>query len=71
MKPFFCPLLLVLITVVGTIDDPHARVYVPKKVNNMNVKVFNLVSGEHETKILVQHKFCGCKYKYMQLKVEI
>ena len=50
MKPFLVHLLLVLITVVGTIDDPLARVYVPKKVNNMNVKVFSLVSGEHETK---------------------
>ena len=29
----------------STIDDPYARVSVPYKLKNMNVKVFNLMSG--------------------------
>ena len=28
----------------NTIDDPYARVCVPRKVKNMNVKIFNLMS---------------------------
>ena len=30
----------------NTIDDPNTRAYVPNKVRNMNVKVFNLLSGK-------------------------
>ena len=49
MKLFFILLLLVLICLVG---DPYARVCVPNKVKNMNVKVFNLMSGVNEEKLL-------------------
>ena len=38
----------------NTIDDPHT-IDVPDRVKNMNVKVFNLMPGENETKLLVQH----------------
>ena len=34
---------------------------VPNKVKNMNVKVFNLMSGVSETRFLVQHESCECK----------
>ena len=40
------------------IDDPYARVCVPKKEKNMNVKVFNLMSRVSETRLLVQHEMC-------------
>ena len=40
-----------------TIDDPYARICVPNKVKNMNVKVFNLISRVNETRFLVQHEF--------------
>ena len=40
------------------IDDPYARVCVPKKEENMNVKVFNLMSRVNETRLLVQHEMC-------------
>ena len=39
----------------NTIVDQYARVCVPHKVNNINVEVFNLISGINETRILVQH----------------
>ena len=44
-----------------TIGDPYARVCVPNKVNNMNVKVFILMSVVNETRFLVQHESCECK----------
>ena len=40
----------------NTIDGPHA--YIPNKVKNMNVKVFNLVSRVNETRFTVQQKSC-------------
>ena len=45
----------------NTIDDSQTQVYVPNKVNNMNVKVFNLISRVNETRFLVQYKLCRCK----------
>ena len=39
----------------NTIDDPYARVCVPNKVKNMNVKVLISMSGVNETRFLVQH----------------
>ena len=47
----------------NTIDDPYAQVRVPNNVNNMNVKVFSLMSGVNETIFLVHHQSCGCKCK--------
>ena len=44
----------------NNIGDPYARVSVPDKVQNMNAKVFNLISGVNETRFLVQHK-CECR----------
>ena len=44
----------------NTIDDQYARVSVPNKVKNVNVKVFNLMSGVNE-RFLVQHESCECK----------
>ena len=39
-------------------NDPYARAGVPKKVKNMNVKVFDLMSGVNETRLFVQHELC-------------
>ena len=47
---------------VNTIDDPSVQVCVPSKVKDMNVKVSDLMSGINETKCLVKHKSCECKY---------
>ena len=44
-----------------TIYDPYARVCVPDKVKNINVKVFHPMLKVNETKLLVQHKLCECK----------
>ena len=33
----------------------------PNKVKNMNVKVFNLMSGVNETIFLVQRESCKCR----------
>ena len=63
MKLFFINLRLELISVVEdlTIDDSYARVCVPNKVKNMNVKVSNLMSGVNKIRFLVQHESSECK----------
>ena len=45
----------------NTIDDVYSRGCVPNKIKNMNVKIFNLMSGLNETNFLVQHESCECK----------
>ena len=42
-------------------DDRYARACVLNKVKNMNVKVFNLMSGVNETIFSVRHESCECK----------
>ena len=39
----------------------YDRICVPHKVKNMNVKVFNLISGLNETRTIVQQESCECK----------
>ena len=34
-----------------------------KKIKNMNLKAFNLMSKANETRFLVQHESCECKYR--------
>ena len=46
----------------NTIDNPYDRVRVVNKVKNMNEKVFNLMSGVNEARILVQNESCEWKY---------
>ena len=33
-----------------TISDPYAKLCVPNIIKNMNIKVFNLISGTNETR---------------------
>ena len=42
----------------NTIDNPYSRARVPSKINNMNVKVYNLMSGVNEARCLVQYELC-------------
>ena len=41
-----------------TVDDLNARVCVPNKVINMNVKILSLISVVNEARFLVQHESC-------------
>lgn len=34
------------------------------KVKWMNVKIFNLILGVNETRLLVQHESCECKFEF-------
>ena len=56
--------------ICSNIDDPYARLYIPNKVKNMNVIVFNLMSERNETIFSVcnskqkwKHNVCQCECK--------
>ena len=42
-------------------NDLHAKLCVPDVVNNINVKVFNLMSISNETRHIKWHETCKCK----------
>ena len=45
----------------NTINDPYAKICVPDRVFNRNVKLFNLMSRTNETRDIKKHKTCRCK----------
>ena len=44
----------------NNINDPYARVCVPGTTKNLNVKVFNMISGINETRHIKWHETCKC-----------
>ena len=47
--------------ICNTINDPYAKICVPDKIKNTNVKVFNLMSRSNETRHIKWHKTCKCR----------
>ena len=45
----------------NNINDPHAKICVPDIINNLNVKVFNLMSRTNETTFIKWHETCKCQ----------
>ena len=43
------------------INDPYAKLCIPDVVNNINVKVFNIMSITNETRHIKWHETCKCK----------
>ena len=48
----------------NNINNPCAKLCVPDVVKNLNVKVFNLVSGTNETRRIEWHETCKCKCRF-------
>ena len=45
----------------NTINDPYAQICFPDDIENINVKVFNLMSRTNETRHIKWYKTCKCK----------
>ena len=45
----------------NNINYPHAGICVPGVLQNLNVKVFNLMSTTNETRFIEWHETCKCK----------
>ena len=48
----------------NNINNPCAKLRAPDVVKNLNIKVFNLVSGTNETKRIDWHEKCKCKGRF-------
>ena len=62
-NPIFYPFSIKISKCSGNcniINDLYARICVPDVVKNLNVKVFNLVSRNNETRHIKWHETCKC-----------
>ena len=41
-------------------NDPYAKICVPDIIENLNVKVFNLMSRTNERRLIEWHEKCKC-----------
>ena len=47
-----------------TLDDLCNRVCVPNETKDLNVSMFNMITGINESNILTKHISCKCKSKF-------
>ena len=45
----------------NNINNPYAKICVPDVIKDLNVKVFNLMSRNNETRFIKWHEKCKCK----------
>ena len=48
----------------NNINNPLAKLCVPDVVKNLNIKVFNIVSGTNETRRRESHETCKCECRF-------
>ena len=48
----------------STLDDLSNKVCVPNKTEDLNIHVFNMITGKNESKVLTNDISCECKYKF-------
>ena len=47
-----------------SLNDLSNKVYIPNKKDDLNLNVFNTITRLNESKILIKHISCKCKYKF-------
>ena len=48
----------------NTLNDLSNKVCVPKKTEDLNLSVFNMITGVNESKTLTKYMTCECKFKF-------
>ena len=48
----------------NTAEDPFCRICAPNKIENVNLKAFNMITGKNESKILAKRIACECRYEF-------
>ena len=67
----FCPFTVKLGKSVGSCNNLNGlsnEVYVPNKTEDLNLNVFNTITGINESKTLIKHISCECKCKFEKRK---
>ena len=65
-EPIFYPYKIKMNRCVGscnTIDHPYDKTCFANDIENMGLKIFNLLTQNNETINIEKHKSCGCKCK--------
>ena len=55
----------------NNINDPYANICVPDVIEDLNVKVFNLMSRTKETRFIKWHEKCNCKCRLDAINIGI
>ena len=48
----------------NTLNDLSKNVYVPNAIEDLNLNVFNMITGINESKTLTKHIPCKCKFRF-------
>ena len=48
----------------NTLKNISDKVCVPNKKEDLNLIIFNMITGKNELKTLTKHISCGCNYKF-------
>ena len=48
----------------NTLNDLSNKVCVPNKTEDLNLSIFNMITGINESKTLTRHISCECKCKF-------
>ena len=48
----------------NTVNDLSNKVCVPNKTEDLNLSVFNMITGINESKILTKDRSCECKCRF-------
>ena len=52
----------------NTLNDLSNKVCIPNKTEDLNLSVFNMITGINESKTLIKHISCECKCKFDETK---
>ena len=55
----------------NTLNDLSDKVCVPNKTKDLNLTVFNMITGINESKTLTKHISCQCKCKFDERKFNL
>ena len=61
---FKYPFMISLDTCSDSFDDLSTKICVPSKTEEINVKVFNVITNKNKAKTMIKHISCGCKCKF-------
>ena len=48
----------------NTLNDSSKKACIPNKTEDLNLSVFNIITGKNESKTLIKHISCKCKCKF-------
>ena len=48
----------------NTLNSSSNKIYVPNKTEDINLSMFNMITGINESKELTKHISCKCKCKF-------